>query len=789
VRSLRRHVVSLVAAVSTLVSLVLGVVVNIATGGVLPAPLDRLSWLAWPAFAVVGALGVGLAIAQQRLAGAAPTEPVPPVHRAPAELPAGLDTLAARAEDLCAAAALLAGGCRVLALVGPPGVGKSALALRIAHDHRVNYPDGQLFAALRGADANRAAPESVLTRFLDVLGVGDGDRRGGVADLAARFRTALAGRKILVLLDDAHDAAQVRHLLPGDETSLVILTGRNVIPDLPNVVVHQVRGLSPGDSLTLLATLAGAARVSADPYSSGRIVAYCAGLPLAIRIVAARLRTRPARTLADQCHRLADERRRLDELSVGDLAVRSSFAASYDELSATDKLVFRRMGAYPGDQFGAAAAAALIGQGEAVVAAALERLVDVHLIECVTSDRYRLHDLLRLFAAERLADDESAASRRACLRRLLACYASNARRGVWLAQERDNVVVAARHATRCGLHRSVTALVAATHPLFDRSGDHIDRLALWSAAAVAATALGDHAGRARALRWIARSHYEAGDFIAAVAPAREAAAVADRLGERRTRCEALLCHGDALRSLNRFDEAIDALTLALDLATDLHDPDLETNVRAALGTTYNRRWKPELALRVLQPALAHLPTVGDQQRIWLFHSLNLAYRLLGRRREALTYNARMLHLCRRTGDDQGLGHAFQDRAWIAYDEGRYDDAAVHMRQTLAVFERIGNASETAFALEALGQIAIAAGRPQDAIEPLTAAVAQFDRLATPLRVGRCLLYRAVALGQLGRIEAAQTDRAAAQPMIGALPEHETAPVQAQLRQLLPRARL
>ena len=240
---MRRGQVLVILAVSSgLLSVLLAVAVNIATGGTLPEPLDRVSWLAWPSVGLLAAITVGLTVWQQRLAG--PVESPPhsrPSRRPPAELPAAPDIFAGRADDLAAIDHPLAVGNRVLALLGPAGVGKSTLALRIAHDLRDRYPDGQLFAVLRGAGPDPVAPEALLVRFLGVLGVPEDERRGSVDDLAARWRSALAGRRVLIVLDDAHDAAQVAPVLPGDTGCLMLVTSRRILPELPGARIAPGR--------------------------------------------------------------------------------------------------------------------------------------------------------------------------------------------------------------------------------------------------------------------------------------------------------------------------------------------------------------------------------------------------------------------------------------------------------------------------------------------------------------------------------------------------------------------
>jgi tetratricopeptide (TPR) repeat protein len=777
----RGQVIVLIAVTSGLLSVLLAVAVNVATGGELPGPLAAVSWLAWPAVGLLGAVGVWLAIWQQRIADADVTgSPDAPARTArPAELPAPGAGFAGRAEDLATVGRILDRGCRVLVLVGPPGVGKSSLALRVAHDRRTRFADGQLFAVLRGAHADPAPPETVLQRFLGALGVPDDERRGGVDDLAARFRTAVAHRRLLILLDDARDAAQVRPLLPGGAGCLVLVTSRRLIAELPGATIHTLGGLDEAEGVALLAGAAGAERVDADPAAAARIVRLCGGLPLAVRIAGSRLRARPAWTVADLAARLADERRRLDELRLGDVAVRSTFATSYRELSTVDQLVFRRAGSHPGRVFTAGAAAALAGMAQPAVVAALERLVDTHLVETPAPDRYWLHDLLRLFATERLAADEQPEDRDACLTRLLDWYTTHADRG-----ERDNIVAAVHRAVEAGVFEPAWALLSAADRVLE-PGDHAERLALWQDAVAATDSRGDDDRRATALRMLSIAYRLAGEVTLGLEPAREAVAVARRLGDRRAAAQGLFAYGEAQRDLYQYAEAEDALKQALDLFAGLGDTDREIQAASSLGTLYNTFWQPDRARPVLERAMALLPADEADRHIWVLGGLSVAYKFSDRRDEAVALNARVVELCRRVGDDFALGYALQERGWLASDEGRYDDAVADMRRSLALFEQIRHSLGVGRAHESTGHLLAAAGRHAEALPELDAAVAQFDRLHDRVRCGKARLTRARVLADLGRPGEASTEWAAAERLIGDVPLPEVARERDRLGELLP----
>ncbi|WP_347590951.1 BTAD domain-containing putative transcriptional regulator [Acrocarpospora sp. B8E8] len=328
----------------------------------------------------------------------------------PSQLPADIAAFAGRREKL-AELDLLTRDLRIPVLVGLTGlagVGKTALALRWAHSASHRFPDGKLFADLRGYGPRPLSPGHALDRFLRALGVrrvpGDPDER------AALLRSVLSGRRVLIVLDNAREAAQVRPLLPGSPGSAVLVTGRNRLDGLAaGDGAHLVRlaGLNARDSLALLAAHGGP---DADAPTLERLAALCAGLPLALRTTAARLSADvhlSARELAD---RLAVDGRRLDELSHGDVRVRTGFAVTYATLTAPAAALFRGLGLLEAPDFPAGVGAALLGIDAESATTLLRELVGTHLLEVAGKDdtgttRYRFHDLVRLYARERAVAD------------------------------------------------------------------------------------------------------------------------------------------------------------------------------------------------------------------------------------------------------------------------------------------------------------------------------------------------------------------------------------------------
>jgi NB-ARC domain len=315
----------------------------------------------------------------------------------------------------------------ISAIAGKAGVGKTALAVRVAHRLRPRFADGQLYVNLRGAEAQALDPTEVLAGFLRALGVEGAAIAEGLEERVRQYRSRLADRRVLVLLDNAASEAQVRPLLPASPGCAVLVTSRTPLSGLEAVHPLTLDVLEGDQAVELLARLAGRGRVAAEPEAAATIVRLCGWLPLAVRIAGARLAGRPQWRLALLAERLADEHRRLDELATGDLEVRASVALSYQGRGEQERRLFRLLGLLVAPSFPAWVAATLLDIRLAEAEGLLERLVDAQLVEAAGQDqagqlRYRLHDLLRLFARERLQLEEPTASQRASLQRVLQTY-------------------------------------------------------------------------------------------------------------------------------------------------------------------------------------------------------------------------------------------------------------------------------------------------------------------------------------------------------------------------------
>ena len=287
----------------------------------------------------------------------------------PAQLPADTADFTGRDEQVKLVCDLLAtapgegrpGAVVISAVAGMGGIGKTALAVHAAHRLRDRFPEGQLFVSLQGA-SSPLRPADVLARLLRDLGVPAGAIPADEAERAARYRTLIASRRMLIVLDDARDAAQVRPLLPGTAGCAVIVTSRSTLPSLPGATLLDLEVLDPDEAHALFSAIIGPTRAAAEPDATASVLASCAGLPLAVRIAASRLASRPGWSIAHLAARLADERGRLAELAAGDLAVRASFAVSYDALRPGPARVFRLLGLASAAVLSLPAIAALAGQ-------------------------------------------------------------------------------------------------------------------------------------------------------------------------------------------------------------------------------------------------------------------------------------------------------------------------------------------------------------------------------------------------------------------------------------------
>ncbi|RZU15576.1 transcriptional regulator with XRE-family HTH domain [Kribbella rubisoli] len=357
-------------------------------------------------------------------------------RQVPEQLPDDLQDFSGREQQLADVEKLFSSGeagqgvVVVSAIAGMGGIGKTALGVHVAHRLADQFPDGQLYLNLRGfGPGEPMSAAEALSRLMDSLGVQADDRSSSVDETAARYRSAVAGRRMFVFVDNAANEAQVLPLLPGASTCAVLITSRRSLMGLAGAVHLALDPLPEQEALLMLDQVVGDGRIAADPPNSAAVVRLCGGLPLALRIAGARLAAEPTWSVADFVQRLESSRRRLDELAIGDLDVRTSIevslAAAAEEHEPT-VVAFRLLGLYEGEELDVRVAARILELSVPETEAYLERLVDLHLLESPRPRRYQLHDLVRAYVQELPATD---AERRAARDRVMALYVAMIWRG------------------------------------------------------------------------------------------------------------------------------------------------------------------------------------------------------------------------------------------------------------------------------------------------------------------------------------------------------------------------
>ena len=346
----------------------------------------------------------------------------------PCQLPGDLAEFVGRREEIDTLQSAIAPGSGtvpVAVIVGPGGTGKTVLAVHTAHQLRQTFNDGQLYVNLRGMDSDPVSAEEALARFLRELGLSGAAIPDSLDERAALFRSLVAGRRMLLVLDNAGDVRQIRPLLPGTDTCGVLVTSRTRLTTVPNAHVLELDVLGWDQAHMLLCQLVGEERVEAEPDVARKLVEYCGRLPLAVRIVGAKLASKPHWSLHRAASRLMDERRRLDELAHEGLEVRSSLELSHQGLSPQSRQLFRRLALLAAPDFAEWVCAPLLSLSVLEAEDLLEELLDARLVDVVTpmgspQARYRMHDLVRLFASECLSEAEPGVERAAARQRVAA---------------------------------------------------------------------------------------------------------------------------------------------------------------------------------------------------------------------------------------------------------------------------------------------------------------------------------------------------------------------------------
>lgn len=638
--------------------------------------------------------------------GVDPSKPLQDVHQlilageprggGPRQLPAPHPWFTGRADEL--AALEPAGTVVITAIGGTGGVGKTALALHWAHRNLEAFPDGQLYVNLRGFDpsAEPTPPETVLREFLEALG--EKTIPAGLDARAARYRGLVAGRRMLVLLDNARSTEQVVPLLPGSDVT-VLVTSRLKLAGL--VAAHGARSVSidalpPADAHEFLTARLGPARVAAEPEVVADLLCWCGGLPLALSIVAARAAMEPDFPLAVFAEELCEQP--LDALDAGEIGtnLRAVFSWSVAALSDEAARAFGLFGTVGTADVSLAAVTALLDRPVTRTRMVMRELENAHLVQQHVPGRYRMHDLVRRYAADlpadagsRLADFYAATARAAALAlepfkalpeyesRQALTFGGSAAAMAWFDAEHACLMTEQRQALERGAFDVAWMLGRTLNPYHLRRGRASDDVDAWLVALRAAEALGDETKQANAHMCLGTDHVELG--------------------------ESALGHDHLERSLELFARHDDHTAHGAAHRSMAWAAEFEGDLEKAL----------EHSLRGLEK----FRTAGSEIReAESLNEVGWRYACLGRYAEARTFCEDALLLNNKLGHTEGTAATLDSLAHIAHHDGRHADAVAHYREALALYRELDNSAEEATVLEHLGTVHAAAGEDADARE-------------------------------------------------------------------------
>ncbi|MEV7965999.1 BTAD domain-containing putative transcriptional regulator [Sphaerisporangium sp. NPDC088356] len=670
----------------------------------------------------------------------------------PAQLPAAVNDFTGRREVVNRLRTLLSSvsggeGVPVAAVSGIGGVGKTTLAVHVAHSMHEVFPDGQLYADLRGYGEEPTAPESVLAAFLRALGIPVDVIPDGLSERGALFRSLLAERRMIVLLDNARDAEQVEHLLPGTAGCAAIITSRVKLADLPSARLLDLEVMEPEEALSLFSAVAGPERVAVERAAAMDVVAICGFLPLAVRIVAARLAARPSWTVASLSPRLADERRRLDEMRIGHLAVDATFSLGYGHLEPGQARAFRLLSLPNGPDISVQAAAAVLSLSAIETEDMLESLVDVSLLEAPAPGRYRFHDLLRLFARKQAEVSEDPTAGVLALRRLLGFYLASAQAAHRLAYEGS---VISEHLVSTGIT--------------GRGFAGADEAVAWLT--VEAEALFAAIGQMAEADPTSEILLPAADLLLAMEPLLESGAyvrefagrtgavlaTAQAIGDKSSELRCRYVLGRVMFGSNRLSDAEEQFRAALELAGTTGDRIVTGEIFNALAVVAGRRRRHEEALTWFDSALKAYREIGAAAGEALVASYSARDHLgLGHPEEAIAAAERGLAIFSELGSGAGTARARYHLGIVLSRVGRLTEAVVHHAECLDFF-RAGNQKvwEQRVCCR-LAETFITAGRYQDAARHAEQALTLSREIGHPYGEALSLMVLGRALAGLGSV--------------------------------------
>jgi len=637
--------------------------------------------------------------------------------------------------DAASGAAESGGVVGVCAIGGMAGIGKTALVVHAAYRMLPQFPDGQLFADLRGYTAGQvpAEPGEILDMFLRQLGVDAADLPANLDERSGVLRDRLASKRVLMVLDNVAAESQVRPLLPGEGGSLVVITSRASLAGLEDVQWIGLDVLPAGQATVLLASLVGPERAAAEPEALRQVRDFCGCLPLALRIAGQNLAVRPSWTVARLARMLTDEQGRLEALKAGDREVRSAFMVSYRQLPESDARMFRLLGLYPGPDLDVSAAASLAGIETADARLVLDRLARAHLITETASGRFGMHDLLRLCAGQICRDEESQASIDAALTQLVGYFGELARsldaslgshkrpatadaavqagtslipRRQALAifeTERPSLLPVLGLAAGQGWHEQVWQLSESmVNPLMLlRRLD--DLLRVSEIALCDARKAGDTAASTTALRWRGTAYSGLRRFEDAITCFQDALVICQETGDRDGEGRMLNNLGGAHLQTGRFEDAIAWYQDALAICREAGDRLGEGRTLSNLGLAHHELRRFDQAITCYQEALAIRREAGDRLGEGrTLSNLGLAHHELRRFRQAITCHQEALVIFREAADRYGEGHVLANLGLAHSGLQQFGQAIAYYQDALVRFREVGDHHEEGQALSNLG---------------------------------------------------------------------------------------
>ncbi len=716
-------------------------------------------------------------------------DPPPEFHRRtlPRQLPAGISDFTGRVAEIAEIrqvltrnddAELAGHAMQIVALSGRAGVGKSSLAIRVAHILNEYFADGVLYAELQGSTSpDRAALQ--LARFLRALGVSGAAIPDDVGERGELYRSCLAAKRVLVVLDDVANEDQLLPLLPGSSTCAVIATSRNRLTGLPGAYHVAVEAFDVAESVEMLAKVIGGERVRAEETSATELCELCDGLPLALRIAAAKLASRTRWPLSRLVHRLRDEVRRLDELEHRGWELRSSIGLTYENLGEPAKRLFRLLALIRAPDVRSWTAAALLETDVAAAEEVLESLVDAHVLETVVYPdarglRYRFHDLIRVYARERLTETEAQAERDAVLVRVLGAWLAlaeaahrkeyggdytiihgNAPRWRppdadpgdmvgdpmdWWDSERPALVAAVRQAADSGLDELCWDLALTCTTLFESRGYFDDWHEVARVAHDAAQRAGNRIGVAAMLYSIGTLNMFQSRLADADTCFRAAMELFNAAGNEHGSALVLRnsAHVDGIRGdtdamLAKYDRALMVLRRVDDRIGAAHVMRSQAKHWLSVGDMDQARLLLEQALEMCR----QLGCIRVESQV--LHSFADLHVIVGELELARKELHRVLRIVRDSGDRIGEAHALYGLGIVRYREGRLDSAATTIAHALELASGSGERLIEAKALHTLGEIELAQGDIESGPSHLESARRLFQELGSTVWTAKVLL--------------------------------------------------